>query len=71
MGAVAMRMILNGKSTDVPAATTVAGLLAVLGFGERPVLVELNHHALFPREFGETPVKEGDEIEIIELAAGG
>jgi sulfur carrier protein len=66
-----MRLTLNGKSTDVPDATTVAGLLAELGFGERPVLVELNRHALFPREFADARVKEGDEIEIIELAAGG
>lgn len=66
-----MRLTLNGKSTDVPAAKTVAGLLADLGFGERPVLVELNRRALFPREFAEAPVNEGDEIEIIELAAGG
>lgn len=66
-----MRLTLNGKSTDVPAATTVAGLLAELGFGLRPVLVELNRHALFPREFDATAIKEGDEIEIIELAAGG
>lgn len=66
-----MRLTLNGRSTDVPAATTVAGLLAALGFGGRPVLVELNHHALFPREFADSPIKEGDEIEIIELAAGG
>lgn len=66
-----MKLTLNGKSTDVPAATSVAGLLDALGFGDRPVLVELNRQALFPREFASSPIREGDEIEIIELAAGG
>ncbi len=42
-----------------------------LGFGLKPVVVELNGRALFPREHAETALKEGDVIEIVQITAGG
>ena len=65
-----MNLIVNGQPSESQ-ATTVAELLAQLGLSGRPVLVECNRHALFPREFDATALYEGDEIEIIQLAAGG
>lgn len=60
----------NGQTRET-AAATVAALLDELGLGGRPVLVERNGEALFPRLFAETPLAAGDRIELIELAAGG
>jgi len=61
---------LNGQARESSAAT-IAALLEELGLHGRPVLVEHNGEALFPRQFSETPVAAGDRIELIELAAGG
>jgi sulfur carrier protein len=46
-------------------------LVASLGLAGQPVLVEIEGRALFPREFEETIVTEGAEVEIIRIAAGG
>ncbi len=66
-----MTLSLNGTSQEVPAALSVRGLLDHLGFGEKPVVVELNLQALFPREFTETMLAEGDRVEIVQITAGG
>lgn len=63
-------LTLNGDPREV-AATTVAALLDELGLAGVPVLVERNGTALFPRDFGTTPVAAGDRLEIIRVVAGG
>jgi thiamine biosynthesis protein ThiS len=50
---------------------TVSGLLVAIGLGPTPVLVERNGLAVLRREFEETPVAEGDTIEIVRMVAGG
>ena len=66
-----MQITLNGQVHPLPELTTVAGLLMSLGFANKPVVVELNREAIFPRDFNITPVNDGDQIEIVTLAAGG
>ena len=67
-----MELTINGQTHSFPEAEiTVSALLNELGFSNQPVLVELNGRALFPREFAVTPVREGDRLELIRLAAGG
>ena len=66
-----MKLILNGTPQETPAPLTVRGLLDHLGFGKKPVVVELNLRAMFPREFENTQLNEGDRIEIVQITAGG
>jgi sulfur carrier protein len=66
-----MNLVLNGNPHEVPAALSVRALLDHLGFGEKPVVVELNLRAMFPREFEGTMLREGDRIEIVQITAGG
>ena len=66
-----MTITINGQARELDDVATVSALLAVLGQDARPVLVEHNGTALFPREFATTRVATGDVLEIIELAAGG
>jgi sulfur carrier protein len=66
-----MTIQVNGSARPVPASLTVRGLLDELGFGLKPVVVELNGRALFPREHAETALKESDVIEIVQITAGG
>ena len=66
-----MKLTINGEHRDLPASLTVRGMLEHLGFAEKPVVVELNLSALFPREFSTTPLQDGDRIEIVQITAGG
>lgn len=67
-----MNLVINGESRRFENPTfTVAGLLAALGLGEKPVVVELDHDAVFPARYTETEVKEGAKVEIVMIAAGG
>lgn len=67
-----MTFILNGKETGGhDNCLKVEGLLSSLGFEGKPVLVELDGVALFPREFPTTEITEGASVEVIQIAAGG
>jgi len=66
-----MTIQLNGNNHDLTAPINIEALLTSMGLGEKPVVVELNQHALFPREYAETIVNDGDNVEIITIAAGG
>ncbi|MCE9519672.1 MAG: sulfur carrier protein ThiS [Verrucomicrobia bacterium] len=66
-----MTIQVNGSSHTTSVSLTVRGLLDELGFGLKPVIVELNRRALFPREHAEAELKEGDVIEIVQITAGG
>jgi sulfur carrier protein len=66
-----MQLTVNGTPTDLPDASTVAALLDLLGLTGKPVVVELNQRALFPRELASTPLHEGDVLELVQITAGG
>ncbi len=71
MARLIMQITLNGQAHPLPSSTTVTALLHSLGFAGKPVVVELNREAIFPRDFEATPVNDGDQVEIVTLAAGG
>ncbi len=62
---------LNGTPHPFPAALTLDALLAQLGLAGKPVVVELNEQAVFPRDYPTTQVAPGARLEIVTLAAGG
>ena len=62
---------LNGSPREIPSAMTLDSLLTHLGLSGKPVVVELNESAVFPRDYAATTVSDGDRIEIVTLAAGG
>ncbi len=62
---------LNGSPHPVSAETTVTSLLESLGLAGKPVVVELDGEAIFPRNHQQTRVREGARVEIVTLAAGG
>ncbi len=66
-----MTIQVNGNSHTTSSPVTVRGLLYELGFGLKPVIVELNRRALFPREHGEVEINDGDVLEIVQITAGG
>ncbi|OUV17155.1 MAG: thiamine biosynthesis protein ThiS [Verrucomicrobiaceae bacterium TMED86] len=64
-------LTINGEQQKAEKRLSLRSLLINLGLGEKPVVVELNRHALSPSEFEEKILNEGDELEIITIAAGG
>jgi sulfur carrier protein len=52
-------------------AVSLERLLESIGLAGKPVVVELNQQAVFPRDYSGTLVEEGARVEIVTLAAGG
>jgi sulfur carrier protein len=65
-----MRLIVNGAEREV-AATTVATALSALAYGEATVATALNGDFVARHRREETPVKEGDKLEIVAPRQGG
>jgi len=66
-----MTIQLNGKDHQLDTPMTIKALLESIGLGNKPLVVELNKEALFPREYESSILKDGDQLEIITIAAGG
>ncbi len=62
---------LNGSPHPVEGAIPLNGLLETLGLSGKPVVVELDEQAVFPRDYERTMVGPGARVEIVTLAAGG
>ncbi len=70
--AVAARPItVNGQSRPLPAAGTLAGLLAEIGLAGRPVAVEVDGDVVPRDRFTESLLRGGERIEIVTFVGGG
>ena len=65
-----MRIQVNGEDRDV-AATTILALVQELGLDVRKVAVERNLEIVPKSLHAETPVAEGDRIEVVQFVGGG
>ncbi|MBW3559548.1 MAG: sulfur carrier protein ThiS [Proteobacteria bacterium] len=66
-----MRLTINGEERRVPPVTTVTELVAALELDTRKVAVERNLE-IVPRSLhAQTPVADGDRIEIVHFIGGG
>jgi len=65
-----MKITVNGDPRET-ASQHVAALVAELHLEPRMVLIEHNATALRRSEWPESPLAEGDRIEILQVAAGG
>jgi len=66
-----MTLIINGEARVFQTTLTLQTLLTKLGLDGKPVVVELNQEALAPSEFPNLDLADGDQLEIITIAAGG
>lgn len=67
----AMRVRINGAERELPENTTLLQLLQERGIDPRIVVVEYNYE-IIPRErYPEIQLKEGDNLEIVQMVAGG
>ena len=66
-----MQITLNGAPREIPAESTVEGLLQQLQAGPRGVAVEINRELVPRTEYAARSIEAGDQIEIVTLAGGG
>lgn len=65
-----MRLVLNGEGKEV-AATTVQALIVELGLADTRVAVELNRVIVRRASWAETPLNDGDAVEVVHFVGGG
>lgn len=66
-----MRITLNGEPREVPAGARVADVVASLKLRPEYVAVERNREIVPRARHAETPLAEGDVVEVVTLVGGG
>ena len=66
-----MKLHVNGEILELSHSQTIKDVLKCIGLDNKPVVVELNERAIFPRDYAEKVVNDGDRLEIVTIAAGG
>ena len=65
-----MKVKINGEPREV-AAGTVLSLLEELGLHPQGTIVERNREIVDSEAYRETPLSEGDVLELVRLVGGG
>ena len=66
-----MTLTINGEPRSFAGLADVAGLVRALGLDGRKVAVERNLEIVPRSAYGETPLTDGDRIEIVHFIGGG
>ena len=65
-----MNLTINGE-TQVSSAETLGALVAGLGMKPDRVAIELNREIVPREQWPETPLHDGDRLEIVHFVGGG
>lgn len=67
-----MEITVNGELINIEADTTLSQYLETLGFsGKQSIAVALNKEIVQRKLYAQTPLSEGDQIEIVKAIGGG
>ncbi|MCB4203563.1 sulfur carrier protein ThiS [Deferribacterales bacterium Es71-Z0220] len=66
-----MKIILNGKDTELEKNITVTELLQNLKIHSKVVVVEINGNIVEKDNFDNTFIKENDKVEVVRFVGGG
>ncbi|MCK9507838.1 MAG: sulfur carrier protein ThiS [Pigmentiphaga sp.] len=66
-----MNIVLNGESRTIDSSSTVADLLAALGYADKRVAVERNGEIVPRSTHASTQLADGDQLEIVVAVGGG
>jgi len=66
-----IEIVVNGETRQVPAGTTVTGLLTILAMAPERVAVELNRSIIKNIFWPETVLAAGAQVEIVHFVGGG
>ena len=67
---VSMNLTINGEN-QASSAETLGALVAQLGMKPDRVAIELNREIVPREQWPETPLHEGDRLEIVHFVGGG
>jgi sulfur carrier protein len=65
-----MTVTVNGESRDLPEGETIRALVARYNLKPEKVAIELNRRLLRGEKY-DTPLKNGDAVEIVTFVGGG
>jgi len=66
-----MQLTINGKPVEIEQPLTIRELLVSKGLHERIVVVEHNREIVPRDRYGDVVVVGGDNLEIVQMMAGG
>ncbi|QIT56792.1 sulfur carrier protein ThiS [Aquisalimonas sp. 2447] len=66
-----MNIQLNGETTQLPEAITVADLIERLQLSQRRIAVEINEDVVPRSQFPQRQLRADDRVEIIHAIGGG
>lgn len=66
-----MQLMVNGEAHETLAAADVAALVLELGLDLKKVAVERNLEIVPRSLYAQTPLADGDRIEIVQFVGGG
>ncbi len=66
-----IELVVNGEPESLDAPVSVAEFLEAHGLQERMVVVEHNRQIVPRDQYGEIILESGDEMEIVQMMAGG
>ncbi|MEM8933732.1 MAG: sulfur carrier protein ThiS [Acidobacteriota bacterium] len=68
---MSLQITVNGTPTDAPDDATIGSWLHAIGRDPRVVAVERNGEIVPRARFAETPLADGDRLEIVQFVQGG
>jgi thiamine biosynthesis protein ThiS len=66
-----IKLTINGEERSLESETTVAAYLQSLNLHSRMVVVEHNFEIIARETFHDVVLREGDNLEIVQMMAGG
>ncbi len=67
-----MDITVNGKPINIDKGTTLSHYLETLGFsGKNAIAVALNKEIVQRESYSQTPLSDGDQLEIVKAIGGG
>ena len=64
-------IVVNGEERQLPAGTTVLGLIELLGLGGRKIAVERNREIVPRAQHALAVLADGDRLELVTFVGGG
>jgi hypothetical protein len=64
-------IILNGEDKFIDSKISIKNLIDELGLDEKKIAIEKNYEIIFPENFAENFLNDGDKIEIVHFIGGG
>jgi sulfur carrier protein len=66
-----MRIILNGQVKQIPDGSTILKIIERFCRESAPVIAEVNGQIIQRPQWEESPLKEGDTVELVSFVGGG